>query len=52
MSVWQDLRYGSRLWRQHKVPALLSIGIDGYGVRHHVRQINSLRTIVQRQLGT
>jgi putative ABC transport system permease protein len=32
MSVWQDLRYGSRLWRQHKVPALLSIGMLAIGI--------------------
>ena len=32
MSVWQDLRYGSRLWRQHQVPALLSIGMLAIGI--------------------
>jgi putative ABC transport system permease protein len=32
MSLLQDLRYGSRIWRKHPVPALLSIGMLAIGI--------------------
>jgi putative ABC transport system permease protein len=32
MSILQDLRYGSRMWRKHPVSALLSMGMLAIGI--------------------
>lgn len=32
MSLWQDIRYGWRVWRKHPLPALLSAGALALGI--------------------
>jgi putative ABC transport system permease protein len=32
MSLWQDIRYGFRVWRKHPLPALLSVGALALGI--------------------
>ena len=50
MSLLQDLRYGSRVWRKHPVPALLSVGMLAIGIAAATAIFTIVNAIVVKPL--